>query len=637
MKLFSKPQGILSPLVMAMLAVLIILAVLQYRWSMQVGEANEAQIGANLQALLMDWHMDLFREFSGIAIALQVGPDSGARDDWPDYLDRYAEWARTADHPDLIENVYVYETAEAGERELIRLDLDSKKLGEVDPPAKLTRVLARLSSESQNLPIALHAWMLSDPRMPMPISPGPNRPDRHTDSMTGWQFEQGIPALVHPIVHHPHNHDSEEYTSPKAVDWIIVCFNSSVLANDVFPDLSRRYFGSTDHLDYKVAVITGDADRRALYSSDAGYGMANVNTSDVMMNIFGSPPESTEGALWQTVRNGNMLSRRDWRRFTGPVWFPVIRYSAQDANNEGGWKLILNHRQGSLESILGGLHRRNLAISYGVLLLLAISLGLVIVATHRAQNLARLQMDFIATVSHELRTPLSVLASAAENITDRVVEDKPQLIKYGSVIRQQTRQLSELVEQILAFAASREPRSRYVLRRLPVAEIIETAVNNTAGLLEAAGVVLEEQLQPGLPEVVGDLAGLSQCIQNLIGNAVKYGGHNRWIGLRAKVSSNGTESKEVQITVEDHGLGIDSAEIEHIFEPFYRSPAVHEAQIRGTGLGLPLAKTIAEAMGGRITVSSQVGKGSAFTLHLPVAEDAAAGPQVLRGMSELKH
>jgi signal transduction histidine kinase len=619
-----------------MVAVLIILATLQYRWSTQVGEANEAQIGANLQALLMDWQMDLFREFSGIAIALQVGPDSGARDDWPDYLDRYGEWIRTADHPDLVESIYIYETGEVGERELIRLDLDHKKLVKVEPPAKLTRLLARLSTDSGNLPLALRAWMLSDPQTPVAALPRTNRPNQRTDSMTGWQFAQAIPALVHPIVHHPHKHDPEEFTSPNAVDWIVVCFNRRVLSDDIFPELSQRYFGSERHLDYKVAVLGGADDRHALYASDPNYGEGDADASDVMMNIFGSPPESTEGALWQTVRNGNMLSRRDWRRFTGPVWFPVIRYSGQDANNEGGWKLILNHRQGSLESILGGLHRRNLAISYGVLLLLAISLGLVIVATHRAQKLARLQMDFVATVSHELRTPLSVLASAAENITDRVVEDKPQLMKYGSVIRQQTRQLSELVEQILAFAASREPRNRFVLRRLPVAEIIETAVNNTAGLLEAAEVELEQKLQPGLPDVIGDVAALSQCIQNLIGNAVKYGGERRWIGLEAKLS-NARVPPEVQITVQDHGMGIDSAELEHIFEPFYRSPAAQEAQIRGTGLGLPLAKTIAEAMGGSITVSSEVGKGSAFTLHLPVAEDGARGSQELQDMSELKH
>jgi signal transduction histidine kinase len=76
-------------------------------------------------------------------------------------------------------------------------------------------------------------------------------------------------------------------------------------------------------------------------------------------------------------------------------------------------------------------------------------------------------------------------------------------------------------------------------------------------------------------------------------------------------------SDEICIAVEDHGIGIDTSDLPHIFDPFYRSPAVAAAQIHGTGLGLPLAKSIAEAMGGKITVVTKLGVGSVFTLHLP--------------------
>ena len=82
--------------------------------------------------------------------------------------------------------------------------------------------------------------------------------------------------------------------------------------------------------------------------------------------------------------------------------------------------------------------------------------------------------------------------------------------------------------------------------------------------------------------------------------------------------------EEVKLTVEDKGIGIGKDEIKHIFEPFYRSPAVSESGIHGTGLGLPLARTIVEAMGGRITASSELGKGSAFSIHLPVAQERTA-------------
>jgi signal transduction histidine kinase len=236
-----------------------------------------------------------------------------------------------------------------------------------------------------------------------------------------------------------------------------------------------------------------------------------------------------------------------------------------------------------------------------------------------ALQLAKLQMDFVASVSHELRTPLAVVCSAAENLADGVVEGKEHLARYGSVIRNQSHQLTELVNQILLFASSRDGQLRYALRPLQVSEIIESVVANTAGLVQAAGFSLDVQVESGLAEVMGDASAISRCLQNLIGNAIKYGGQDRWIGIRASASPGERSGKEIQISVQDHGIGIARTELAHIFEPFYRSPAVSTAQIHGTGLGLPLAKSIAEAMKGRLSVSSELGMGSIFILHLPVS------------------
>lgn len=236
-----------------------------------------------------------------------------------------------------------------------------------------------------------------------------------------------------------------------------------------------------------------------------------------------------------------------------------------------------------------------------------------------AVQLAQLQMDFVTSISHELRTPLAVIRSAAENIADGVVEGKDQLSKYGSVIRNQSRQITDLVNQILLYASTRDRKSRYLLRPLSVSEIIGSVVDNTAELVRAAHFTVEQHVEPDLPYVMGDLAALSQCLQNLVGNAVKYGGTARWVGIRAFRDTIRTH--EIEIWVQDRGIGIDTTDIMRIFEPFYRSPSVSAAQIHGTGLGLPLAKSIAEAMGGRLSVESKLGAGSVFVLHLPVAKD----------------
>lgn len=237
-----------------------------------------------------------------------------------------------------------------------------------------------------------------------------------------------------------------------------------------------------------------------------------------------------------------------------------------------------------------------------------------------AVRLAKLQMDFVASVSHELRTPLAVICASAQNIADGVVDQKEQLAKYGSVIRHHSTQLTELVNQILQFAATHEGRNRYVLRPVEIEAVITAVLTNTLELAEQAGSAVETHVPGDVPPVMADFGAVCQCLQNLVVNALKYGGKNPAITIRVStVARDHGKPEEVWVSVEDHGIGIDSEELKQIFEPFYRSPVVTAAQIHGTGLGLPLAKSIAEAMGGRISVASKPGVGSRFTLHLPVA------------------
>jgi signal transduction histidine kinase len=241
-------------------------------------------------------------------------------------------------------------------------------------------------------------------------------------------------------------------------------------------------------------------------------------------------------------------------------------------------------------------------------------------------QMARMQMDFAASVSHELRTPLAVLCSAVDNIADGVVTGKEQLAKYGTVIRNQSRQINGLVNQVILFVSTQDGKGRYTLQPLAVSDLVDSAVTSTAELIGKAGFTLEQHISPNLPKILGDLSALSQCLQNLITNALKYGDQGRWIGIRAS-AEGGRDHPEIRISVQDRGRGIERSELHQIFEPFYRSREAVAGQIHGTGLGLPIAKSLAEAMGGRISVTSEIGVGSTFTLHLPIAE-------VLRALGE---
>jgi signal transduction histidine kinase len=241
-----------------------------------------------------------------------------------------------------------------------------------------------------------------------------------------------------------------------------------------------------------------------------------------------------------------------------------------------------------------------------------------------AVQLAKLQMDFVASVSHELRTPITAILSAGENVRDGLVRGQQDLAEQGSIIASQAGQLMELVDQVLQFAATTKGKPWHAQKSVDVYELLDHNLSSAAGLLREAGFTVEKHVDPELPAVEGDSTVLSQCLQNLIGNAVKYSGNSRWIGLGAHLEMDGDGNYEVQIGVQDRGLGISSIDLPHIFDPFYRSSQVVAAQIHGTGLGLSIARRSAEACGGRLTVISEVGQGSIFTLHLPVPEPARA-------------
>ena len=126
--------------------------------------------------------------------------------------------------------------------------------------------------------------------------------------------------------------------------------------------------------------------------------------------------------------------------------------------------MVVKHRAGSLEAAVAATRRRNLAISFGILLLLGASVGFIVLSSRRAQRLATQQMEFVAGVSHELRTPLAVICSAAENLADGVIDNRDQIKRYGGLIRDEGRRLTGMVEQVLEFAGAQSGRKNYELR-----------------------------------------------------------------------------------------------------------------------------------------------------------------------------
>jgi len=176
-----------------------------------------------------------------------------------------------------------------------------------------------------------------------------------------------------------------------------------------------------------------------------------------------------------------------------------------------------------------------------------------------------------------------------------------------------------LVDQVLQFSAGSEANFSPPLHELRVNEIIEHALRSTQSLIQDTGFTVEVRIDLELPPITADLHLLSQCLQNLIVNALKYSKDYRWIAISARMNG---EKDHILISVQDRGIGISSSEVSRVFEPFYRSPEVIAARIQGTGLGLSIAKRNAEVFGGELTVFSEINVGSVFTVQLPVAQAA---------------
>jgi signal transduction histidine kinase len=256
--------------------------------------------------------------------------------------------------------------------------------------------------------------------------------------------------------------------------------------------------------------------------------------------------------------------------------------------DDGAWRITAVHRAGSLDAAVAQLRHRNLLICFGILAVLVASIGIVVVSAARAQRLARQQMEFVSAVSHELRTPLAVICSAGENLADGVVRDPDRLKSYGKVVRDEGRRLTEMIDRALdAF-------------EIPIRE---------------NGFTVERRIPEDVPPVMAEPVSLTRAVHNLISNAIKYAGEERWIGL-----SVFTEGQWLKLAVQDRGPGISSADLPHIFEPFYRGRYAVEGQIHGSGLGLSLVKEAVEQHNGQIHVASNPGTGSTFCISLPVGQ-----------------
>jgi two-component system, OmpR family, sensor histidine kinase SenX3 len=585
---------------LAIAVLLAALAALQHHWLGEVSQAEKERTRARMLSSATRFARDLDREVTRAFLLLD--PGGPGRRQRESFASRRARWNASALYPDLVRGVFVAGPSDGGRLALARVDDDAGRL-----------VSAEWPQEWGDLRSKLEDGTFFGGTRPMP------RRGRSVPAI-----DADVPALISPVFEPgpPSAGGAGERPGAPEGSYGIVWLDLDTIRRKLLPDLAAKHFAGVDGIEYRIEVVSVTDPRRVIYRAGPSPGNEGIGHADAEVELFGFLRTEEAGSA------GHLLGPRPWDAPQTMAGGPGAAEERTPAPNGGPsrdsarrpWRLLVVHPAGSLEAAVASARHRNLAVSFGTLLLLALAMAMLLISTRRAQRLARQQLEFTAGVTHELATPLAGMRAAAQNLADGVVREPAQVREYGTLIEREGRRLTEMVEKVLAFAGLQSGRTAFARQPVAMERVIEEALAASARSLDEKGFRVETEIAPDLPEIEGDGPALRRALENLVGNAIKYGAEGAWLRVRARAGP-GLGGSCLTVTVEDRGPGIADEDLAQLFEPFYRGRGRSAGAVAGSGLGLTVVRGIVEAHGGKVTVESSPGKGAAFTILLPVAED----------------
>jgi len=231
----------------------------------------------------------------------------------------------------------------------------------------------------------------------------------------------------------------------------------------------------------------------------------------------------------------------------------------------------------------------------------------------KIRHLENIRKDFVANVSHEIKTPLTAIKGFVETLEQGMDKDHEDNLKFLGIIDKHVNRLNSIVEDLLALARIEQinEKATVTLEKRRIKSLVENAANVVQHRADVKNISLEVQIGED-PHIMVDFTLFEQALVNLLDNAVAYSPENEKVTISVE-----QEKKEFIVNITDQGIGIAQKHLPRLFERFYRVDKARSRKHGGTGLGLAIVKHIAQAHGGKVTVESQPGRGSIFSIHLP--------------------
>ena len=250
------------------------------------------------------------------------------------------------------------------------------------------------------------------------------------------------------------------------------------------------------------------------------------------------------------------------------------------------------------------------------------ALGVFIDVT-RIERLEQVRQEFLSNVSHELRTPLTAMLAFIETLEAGAIDDKEASQRFLSIIRRNATRMHEVIDDTLELSAIESGNVKVRAELVELAPIVNDVIASLAAKASAQGIVVSNAVAREAM-VYADARRLEQMLTNLVENAIKFNRQNGTVTISSEEDAEGEANerssvagRRSRIRVQDSGEGIPAQHLERLFERFYRADRARSREMGGTGLGLAIVKHLARAHGGEVTVTSEFGKGSVFTIELP--------------------